>query len=64
MSTAGTFTAARLDPKDIVRPPRRQMPLEPLIGATSAQGGQVTGALPSDEPGNPGPGLASEQDGI
>jgi len=64
MSTAGTFSAARLDPKDIVRPPRHRMPLEPLIGVTSAQSGQVTVALPSDEPGNPGPGLISQQNGI
>jgi len=62
MSAAGTLTAG-LSSKDIVRQQRLRMQLEPLIGATSAQGGQVTGAMPSDQPGNPGPGLASEQAG-
>ena len=52
-----------LEQGDIVRQPTMASRIEPLIGATSAQGGLPTVALPSDQPGNPEPGLAAEQEG-
>jgi hypothetical protein len=61
MNPAGTVKAAGLHIRGILRRPGRGPTLEPLIGVTSAQSGQVTVALPSDQPGNPGPGLADEQ---
>lgn len=52
-----------LEQGDIVRPSTTASRIEPLIGATSAQGGVPTVALPSDQPGHPEPGLAAEQEG-
>jgi hypothetical protein len=47
---------------DIVRQPARTRGREPLIGASSAQGGLSTVPLPSDQPGHPEPGLAEQQE--
>jgi hypothetical protein len=48
--------------ENLVRRPDRARGREPLIGASSAQGGLSTVPLPSDQPGHPEPGLAEQQE--
>ena len=63
MDHRGSIKAAGLHFRRILRRPGDGPTLEPLIGVTSAQSGLATVALPSDQPGNPEPGLAAEQEG-
>jgi len=48
-------------PGDIVRQPSRSLRFDPLIGVPGIRADMMSVALPSDQPGQPEPGLAEQQ---